>query len=201
MNFLSRLFLLLLFIISLLTFPVMASAKGQSNNNQYAEKDFDRVAVYNLCGSIKGRSGKEVIHERMDIVRKEAGVTKEDWNKHYAFKVYCSGAVLLHYALTSDLEDFQALTEYGIDLNHFFKDGSEKITTTKDLAIQKYKDQSLSGRERVKWKKVIRYVRKHKIKGCKDMPLIPCGSGGNLSYDQHENFIQQAEEIYYKHYQ
>jgi len=169
MKFLSQ--LLLILILSLASFQLMASDKAQ---NQYAEKDFDRAAVYDLCAAIKGKRGKEVIHEKIDAVRNMAGVSKEDWNKHYAFKVTCSGAVLLTYALTSQFEDFQALVDYGIDLNHYIKVGSKDITTTKDLADHKYSDRSLPRKERMKWGKILKYARKHKLKDCKEQPELKC---------------------------
>jgi len=153
----------LILVITLSISPSLASAKDAGK--------FSRGNIVSLCGVIKTDQIK-LIHEKMDNLIKEGGVTKESFNKHYVFTIACTKRVPLHYAANKGYEQFLKFAEYGVDLEHSFKDLDDHITTLKDHA--KYKAQTTKGNERLEWRKIFFYLKKNKVKGCQEQPQLNC---------------------------
>ncbi len=181
MNFLSRYVLLFISILSLTATQVSAEGTVEiyENDQKFVKVNkkkkrmFSRNDVLNLCETMKvdnsQRHGKY-----MDILIKNAGITKEQWNKHYFFKVKCVGSTPLYYALRWDLDDFVQLANYGIDLNHAFKDDDGNISTVKDYIRYKYKIAHPTRRK--KWRKIYTILKEKGAKSCKELPSLNCTS-------------------------
>ena len=185
MKFLSRYILLIISVLTLTTAQVLAedtiktrdnsknimSTSGQSIEKLKKKRLFSRNDILNLCETMKVKKSKR--HAKyMDILIKNAGITKEQWNKKYFFEISCVGGTPLYYALRWQFEDFKLLADYGIDLNHAFKDDLGDISTVMDYVKYKYKN-AKKGR-RVKWRKVYNVLRAKGAKDCKQQPELKC---------------------------
>ena len=155
------------FAVSLFLFTFI----GVNQTANAKERMFAHMDVQEFCSEIKGRY-PDNLAMHMDGLIKKAGITKEQWNKKYAFKVYCLGATPLSYSLTKDVEDFRELADYGVDLNHPFVDEDGNISTVKDYALHKRKTTKSS--IRAKWMRILKIIKKKKAKSCNEQPDLHC---------------------------
>ena len=160
--------LLMTLILSTLLTAESSLAYDSFSNKKRMFSDSDTI---NLCETMKVKGSNR--HARyMDILIEKSGITKEQWNKHYAFTVYCTGNMPLFYALKWQLEDFKNLADYGVDLNHFIEDEDGDVSTVKDYV--KYKFRSVPKNERSKWRKIYKVIKSKGAKGCKEQPELKC---------------------------
>jgi len=143
--------------------PILSSAK--------MEGKFSMNNISGLCSVINGRH-LDQIYNKMDNLIKEGDITKEEFNNHYIFKISCTGRAPLQFASSKGYEYFLKFAEYGVDLKHSFKDIDDHITTIKDYAKYQYKH--TKGQEKSNWRRIYVYLRKNKIKGCKEQPQLNC---------------------------
>lgn len=181
--------------LSLVLFLVLSVAATPAR----AEKQrFSNARVLELCAAINGQV-RESLPMRMNNLIQEGGITKEAWNNHYAFKVYCIGQTPLEYVVDRlEYEDFKVLADFGIDLNHPITDDEGNISTPWDYAFHKFK--TIDGKERLKWKYIAQYLKKKKAKGCADMPKLPCGMPADADEKHNGENKRVAREIYYRYY-
>ena len=137
----------------------------------HAKRMFARGDIINLCESMRMKKSDDLV-ELMEVLIEKADITKEQWNKYYAFKVYCTGDTPLFYSLRWELEDFQTLADYGVDLNHPIKDYDGKISTVKDYVVYKFK--TVPKKERSKWRKISRVIKTKGAKNCAEQPELEC---------------------------
>ena len=154
--------LLLIFTLSTLLIAGEAAAE---------QRMFSKTDVQNLCSTIKGVKHHNIAN-RMERLIKKAGITKEQWNKHYAFEVTCLGNSPLFYSLGHELEDLRALAEYGVDLNHSILDSDGNISTVKDYI--RYKVKTVGSDQRSKYKRMYKIIRDKGAKGCKEQRNLKC---------------------------
>ena len=155
----------------ILSFTLMTLLFAATYSVQAKERMFSHSDVQNFCSAIKGDYTEYLAGEMDDLIKK-AGITKEQWNNHYAFKVYCLGATPMSYSLTKDFKDFKALADYGVNLNYPFVDVDGNISTVKDYALHKFKTTKSS--ERAYWLQVLKIIKKKKAKGCNEQPELKC---------------------------
>ena len=161
-------YLLLTLILSTL---LMSQSSIASDSTSKKKRMFSEGNISILCGMIKSFD-KENIAKQMDKLIKQGGITKEQWNNKYAFTVNCLGNYPIVYAVKHDLEDFITLAEYGVSLNHPFRDDDQNVTTLKDYLRDKIK--TTKGSQKLKFVKMFKYLRKNGGKGCKQMPELKC---------------------------
>lgn len=166
MKFLSRYVLLIVSILSLTTAQVLAEDSSRGK-----ERMFSRGNVSLLCDLIKS-SEKQSLAYQMDVLVKEGGITKEQWNTKYAFEVTCLGSYPIVFTLGNELEDFIALADYGVSLDHPFRDDDDNVTTLKDYVLHKFK--TLPVNKRSKWKKIYKILHRKGAKGCSEQPELKC---------------------------
>lgn len=149
----------------------MAESSMADESKSKKKKMFSDGNVSILCTMIKSFE-KRNIAAQMDALIKQGGITKEQWNKKYAFSISCLGSSPIVYTLDNDLEDFIALADYGISLEYPFRDDDDNVTTLKDYVLNKFK--TLPADKRSKWKKIYKILHNKGAKGCADMPEIKC---------------------------
>lgn len=131
-----------------------------------AKNKFSDIDVQNLCSAIKSELVKD-IPRHMDTLINKAGISKEQWNTKYVYKVDCSGVSPLFYSLQHSAKTFKAFVDYGIDLNHPIIDDKGNVSTVKDYV--RYKAKTL-----VKYIHIYEIIKKKKAKGCNDLPELNC---------------------------
>ena len=137
------------------------------NNPVWAHKiKFSNEDTQNLCAAIKSGTVKE-IPLFMDTLINKAGISKEQWNSNYVFKLSCAEVTPLFYSLQFPAKSFKALADYGIDLNHPIIDDQGNVSTIKDYV--RFKAKTL-----IKYKNIYEIIKKKKAKGCNDLPKIKC---------------------------
>ena len=105
-------------------------------------------------------------------MRKSTGISKDLWNNIYVHKVKCNSSSVLIHALFNEPKDFFVIADYGANLELELRDFNGDISTVKDFAIQQFKESS--GRKKTKWYKIHKYLKKHKVKGCNELPHFQC---------------------------
>lgn len=154
-----------------LLLSLILSAILMAENSMAEKRLFSDGNISILCGMIKSFD-KENITDQMDVLIKQGDITKEQWNTKYAFKINCLGSYPIVYSLSHGLEDFMAIADYGVSLNHPFKDDDDNVTTLKDYVRHKIK--TTKGSEKTKFVRIFKYIRKNGGKGCKQMPELKC---------------------------
>lgn len=127
---------------------------------------FSNGEIQNLCTAIKSGAVKD-IPLIMDLLINKAGISKEQWNTNYVFKVRCSEVTPLFYSLQFPAKTFKTLADYGVDLNHPIIDDQGNVSTVKDYV--RFKAKTL-----IKYKNIYEIIKKKKAKGCNDLPDIKC---------------------------
>ena len=154
----------LLLILALSTLLVAEEVSAE-------KRIFSQGNISIFCAMIKSLD-KEDIAGQMDVLIKQGGITKEQWNTKYAFSVNCLGAFPIVYALSKDLEKFKVLADYGVSLDYPFKDDERNITTLKDYVRHKIK--IVDSSDKSKFKRIYKILRDKGAKGCKQQPELKC---------------------------
>ena len=160
-----------LFLTAILSTLLIAESSMAYDASSKKKRMFSVEHVSVLCSMIKSFDKRDITGQ-MDILIKEGGITKEQWNTKYAFEVNCMGSYPIVFTLENELEDFIALADYGVSLNHPFKDDDRNVTTLKDYVLHKFK--TLPVNKRSKWKKIYKILHRKGAKDCSEQPELKC---------------------------
>lgn len=137
--------------------------------NKLGKARFKSRNLIKMCASLSTVDNLHRLIPILDQTVEQSNITKEEFMNEYFFRLSCTATDPLTHAMLTDWSIALKLYEYGMNFEHPIEDLDGYTTTMRDFALHKFK--TTSGGVKQKWRRVLRFVKKNKIRGCKELRL------------------------------